>query len=471
MPLLPRTSDDELVRRLRAGDERAFEAIDHRYRGPLIGYARRVLRGSEHDAQDVVQDVLLAAHGALRKDQREVALRPWLYRLTLNRGIDEIRRARRSEVELPDERGDGGTGDPAVVVSRREAVHRLVEDIAGLPERQRLALLARVLDGSSAEQIGGELGLSTAATQMLIVRARDGLVKVREARDADCADIREQLALARERGVRPSEHVRRHVSGCPACEAYGKDLRRLARRMRALAPPPWLLPTALLGGKAAGGAGKLVAGGALAAVVVAGAGITLLDRTTLREGDPAPFALRAVGPFVASPGKGRRLNARTSVVLATVEIAAGEHSGPDRTVTLTCPTAMRAVGPARPDRTLPIGLTYLPDLSDLPHRVVVRFGNEALHEPLRTRVGVVCRRADATGSYAADPRRTQPGERPARVCSTTYVYVRPGAIVNGTVRTGQPISVLRTSASGAWARIVADVGTSGWMKNSAVCPR
>jgi hypothetical protein len=158
-------------------------------------------------------------------------------------------------------------------------------------------------------------------------------------------------------------------------------------------------------------------------------------------------------------------------VLAKVEIAAGEHTGPDRTVALTCPTAMRAVGPAQPDRTLPIGLRYVPDLSEQPHRVVVHFGNQALREPLRTSVGIVCRRADATGSYAANPRRTLPGERASRVCATTYVYVRPGAIVNGTVRTGQPISVQRTSASGAWARIVADVGTSGWMKNSAVCAR
>ena len=471
MARLSRTTDEDLVRRLRAGDEHAFEAIDRRYRGPLTGYARRVLRRSEHDAHDVVQDVLLAAHGTLLRDDRPVALRAWLYRLTLNRAIDEIRRARHGEVELPEDRGDAGAGDPAAVLSRRETLHELVEDIAALPERQRTALLARELDGASAEQIGGELGLSTAGAQMLIVRARDGLVKVRDARDAECPDIREELALARERGVRPSEHVRRHVSGCHACAAYDKDLRRLRRRMRALLPPGWLLPAALLGGKAAGGAGKLVAGGAVAAIVVAGAGITLLHRTTLGEGDPTPFALRAVGPFVASPGKGQRLNARTSVVLATVQLGAGAQTGPPRTVTLTCPTGMRVVGPARPDRTLPIAITYAPDLSAMPRRVVVRFGDETLREPLRTRVGVVCRRPDASGSYAANPRRTRPGERAARACDTTYAYLKPGAVVNGTLRGGQPISVLRKTASGGWSRIVADVGTTGWIKSSEVCPR
>ena len=470
MPRLSRASDAELVRRLRAGDDHAFDAIDDRYRGPLVRYAGRVLRRSEHDAQDVVQDVLLAAHGALRRDDRPIALRAWLYRLTLNRAIDEVRRARRTETELPPDRGDAGAGDPAAVLSRRDALHELVEDIAGLPDRQRTALLARELDGASAEEIGGALGLSTAATQMLIVRARDGLVKVRDARDAECPDIREQLALARERGVRASEHARRHVSGCPACAAYRRDLKRLDRRIRGLLPPGWLLPTALFGGKAAGGAGKLVAGGAVAAVVVAGAGITLLNRTTLNEGDPAPFALRAVGPFVSSPGKGQRLNARTSVVLATVQLAAGAQTGAPRTVALTCPAGMRVVGPARPDRRLPIGVTYTPDLSALPSRVVARFGDAALTQPLRTRVGVVCRRADASGSYAANPRRTRPGERAARMCRTTYVYLKPGAVVNGTVREGQPISVVRRSASGRWSRIVADVGTSGWIKSNEACP-
>lgn len=357
------------------------------------------------------------------------------------------------------------------MLTRRTALHELVADIAGLPERQRTALLAREIDGASAEEIGADLGLSTAAAQMLIVRARDGLVKVRAARDADCPEIRESLALARERGVRASEHVRRHVSGCPACRAYAKDLGRLGRRMRGLLPPHLLLPATLAGGKAAGGAGKLVAGGAAVAVVVAGAGITLLDRTTLKGGDPTPFALRAVGPFVAHPGKGRRLDARTSVVLATVEIAAGAHTGPPRTVTLTCPAGMRAVGPAQPDRTLPIGVAYTPDISSQPRRVVARFGDETLRAPLRTRVGVVCRRPDAAGSYAASPRTARPGERAARACATTYVYLKPGAVVNGTIRRGQPISVGRTSASGAWARVVADTGTTGWIRRGAVCSR
>ena len=67
---------------------------------------------------------------------------------------------------------------------------------------------------------------------MLATRARENLVKARAARDADCLDVRAALLDAHERGVRPSEHVLRHVKGCEACAAYQKDLRRLTKQLR-----------------------------------------------------------------------------------------------------------------------------------------------------------------------------------------------------------------------------------------------
>ena len=53
----------------------------------------------------------------------------------------------------------------------------------------------------------------------------------------------------------------------------------------------------------------------------------------------------------------------------------------------------------------------------------------------------------------------------------TYVYLKPGAVVNGTLRARQPLSVQRTSGSGGWSRIVADVGTSGWIQPQRGLPR
>lgn len=466
MALLSRTSDDALVSRLRAGDERAFEAIHDRYRRALIAYARRFLRRSDHDAEDVVQDVLLSAHRALGADDRPVALRAYLYRLTRNRCIDEVRRARWGETELPAERVDTDS-DPAMIFHRKETLHRLVEDVARLPERQRIALLARELDGQSAEEIGAEIGMSTAATQMLIVRARDGLVKTRAARDADCPDIREELLLADERGVRLSEHAKRHVAGCEACAAYRRGLKRVGKGLRALVPPVGLLPVLLAGNFAGGGIGAAqVATLAVGAAVAVGGGLTLLDSEVLREGDASPFSLPGQSA-IPDPG---RINRGSAVVYAKVELAPGiEGAAANRDVALTCPEGMVVVGIARPNPKLESPVPVQFENRGRQRSVTITFRRVVLAEPLRTRIGVACRRPAANGSLKADPRGVKPGEEAARVCAEkTYLYVQPGRIFRGTVVRGDPLAIVRASPSGKYLRVVADFGP-GWIARGAVC--
>ena len=177
--------DDELVALLRAGHPQAFAAIHERYRARLLGYARRVLRGAHHDAEDVVQDAFARAHAALLADARPVALHAWLYTIVRNRCIDELRRAGRP-VELAEwaEPAPAEHSDPAVRFAEREEVQALVADIARLPERQRVALVLRELEGLSYEELAGALHITIPATKSLLVRARDNLAHSAEARDA-----------------------------------------------------------------------------------------------------------------------------------------------------------------------------------------------------------------------------------------------------------------------------------------------
>ena len=140
-----RHDDHELARRVGAGDSTAFAMLDARHRSALISYANTLLRRSEHDAEDVVQDVLIRVHDALRADDAPDELRPWLYRLTRNRAIDEVRRKRWGDEALDGDTTFAGDQrqDPETMLGRKEAMRRLVEDLAGLPPRQRTALLAR----------------------------------------------------------------------------------------------------------------------------------------------------------------------------------------------------------------------------------------------------------------------------------------------------------------------------------------
>ena len=222
-------SDAELVQRVSSGDDGAFAQLDARHRLALIRYAGGLLR-SRHDAEDVVQDVLIRAHDALRRGQGPDELRPWLYRMTRNRAIDELRRSRWGDGCLADDDllGDDRREDPASILVRRESLHHLIEDLAGLPRRQREALLARELEGRSPGEVATQLGVSVVAAQKLVARARANLVKTRDARDTDCRLILPMLREAHARGVRPTEHAVRHVGRCDSCRAHQRDIRGLA---------------------------------------------------------------------------------------------------------------------------------------------------------------------------------------------------------------------------------------------------
>jgi len=85
--------DARLVAGLRRGAPDAFVGLHEEYAAGIYALALRVVRHAP-DAEDITQDVLIRAYERLPRD-REVLLRPWLYRLTLNRCYDHLRAAAR----------------------------------------------------------------------------------------------------------------------------------------------------------------------------------------------------------------------------------------------------------------------------------------------------------------------------------------------------------------------------------------
>ncbi|HEX3318982.1 MAG TPA: RNA polymerase sigma factor, partial [Solirubrobacteraceae bacterium] len=174
MPLLRLRSDEQLVALFRAGSEDAFRTIHDRYRSRLYAYMRQMLGGSQSDAEDALQDVFLRAYGALGTDQREIALRAWLYRVAHNRCIDQLRRPVPQAADVFDV-SRTPTAEPATATERREDLRRLVEDVRRLPEQQRSVLLMREMDGLSYADLAAALDISIPAVKSLLVRARMGL--------------------------------------------------------------------------------------------------------------------------------------------------------------------------------------------------------------------------------------------------------------------------------------------------------
>lgn len=168
--------DEQLVELVRAGDDRAFDAIHDRYRPRLVSFARGLLGGAHHDAEEVVQDAFVRALSALRADDREMALRAWLYTIVRNRALDVLRRpARTTDLEpLAAVLADRGA-DPFERLQRAEEVRALVGGLRALPDRQRHALVAHELAGASHEAIARSLGVSPGGSKALVHRARAGL--------------------------------------------------------------------------------------------------------------------------------------------------------------------------------------------------------------------------------------------------------------------------------------------------------
>src|SRR3954451_5636203 len=237
-------SDEHLVSLFRAGREEAFDVLHERHRRRLHATAARALRSSRGDAEGVVQEAFLRAHRQLRDDRRPIELKPWLHRVVRNLCIDELRRDRLPTTALEDGERAGASEDLYSTLSRRHELRRLIEDLADLPEQQRAALLMRELDGLSHEQVASALDVSPAASRQLVKRARSGLVAAAEARDAECADIREALLTAHDERRRPSEHALRHVRGCAACSEFRDGLKATRAKLRGLVPPIGMGPLA-----------------------------------------------------------------------------------------------------------------------------------------------------------------------------------------------------------------------------------
>jgi RNA polymerase sigma factor (sigma-70 family) len=265
--LLRLRSDEQLVALFRAGHDEAFRVIHDRYRQRLFAYTRQMLPGSRQDAEDALQDIFVRAYAGLRANDRKLALRAWLYRIAHNRCVDELRRPAPPPPEVL-ELVRGPIHDPTEAAEQRESLRRLIADVRRLPDQQRSALLMRELGGMAYADMAAALTVSVPAVKSLLVRARVGLAAAAEARNTACSEIREELILAHDRGVRPSGMARRHMHDCAGCRQFRTEVRGVSRQFAALVPtlgPLGVLAKALGFGGGAGGAagGGAAAGSAL----------------------------------------------------------------------------------------------------------------------------------------------------------------------------------------------------------------
>ncbi len=187
------------LERARGGDDRAFGELTAPYRGELQLHCYRIL-GSVQDAEDVLQETLLAAWRGLGQYEERASLRTWLYRIATNRCLNALRASgRRPRTEPagptflttePTRRGeplwlepypdmlldglpsDGDAGPEARYEAKEAVALAFVTAVQHLPPRQRAVLVLRDVLGFRAAEVADMLDSSEASVNSALQRAR-----------------------------------------------------------------------------------------------------------------------------------------------------------------------------------------------------------------------------------------------------------------------------------------------------------
>jgi len=234
--LAPR-SDDTLRATAARGDADAFGTIYERHHQPLYRYCRSIL-GHDEDARDALHNTMAKAWEALRRDEPDVPLRPWLFRIAHNEAVSLLR-GRRAHGEL-DETHPIPASTMEETFDLRERLADLEADLAALPERQRSALVLRELCGLGHDEIAAVLVMSSATARQTIYEARLALHEAAAGRQMTCAAVQRALSDGDGR-TRRRRRIRGHLRTCHACSSFEGLLRQRPGQLAALVPP---LPTA-----------------------------------------------------------------------------------------------------------------------------------------------------------------------------------------------------------------------------------
>jgi len=168
------SSDEELLRQVRAGDRPAFTELMRRHLDPLHAYLAR-LTASRSDAEDLAQETFLRIwQKAHTYHRRRGKVSTWIYRIAHNLCIDQFRKRGELSNSATAE-ATSHAGDQFEQQAAREAGCRLETALAALPENQRAAVLLCQVRGFSNAEAAEIMALNLAALESLLARARRSL--------------------------------------------------------------------------------------------------------------------------------------------------------------------------------------------------------------------------------------------------------------------------------------------------------
>lgn len=170
-------SDEALLVAFGNGDRAAAMALTARLTPSVLGLAMRMLSGDRGEAEDVVQEAMLRLW-KIAPDWRqgEAKVSTWLYRVASNLCTDRLRKRRSVDIDAIPEPADDvpGVAENMQDAARAAALRGALND---LPERQRVAVVLRHLEGRTNPEIAEVLEISVEAVESLTARGKRALAK------------------------------------------------------------------------------------------------------------------------------------------------------------------------------------------------------------------------------------------------------------------------------------------------------
>ena len=175
-------NDAVLVQRLKQRDKAALEELLRVHGAKIYGVALQFMR-NDHDAQEVMQDALVAIWTKIQSFEGRSAFTSWLYRVTANAALMALRKQQKHKSDISMEAGDGnipeivlGLSDESMVPDRTavraELGTQVRQAIDQLPEPYRTAVLLRDVEEFDLNEIASSTGVSLAAVKSRLHRGR-----------------------------------------------------------------------------------------------------------------------------------------------------------------------------------------------------------------------------------------------------------------------------------------------------------
>ena len=175
--------DELLLRRACKGDVQAFEELMQSHESRIYAIALRMM-GNREDAQDCAQEAMVRIYRAMGSFKGQSALATWIYRITMNPCLADLRRRKARKVTSLDSLVDNGwsptdTGDtPEEHGLRVEKQNALNQAIQSLPDDMRAAIILRDVKGYSYDEIASILDANVGTIKSRISRGREKLREI-----------------------------------------------------------------------------------------------------------------------------------------------------------------------------------------------------------------------------------------------------------------------------------------------------